>query len=377
MQKDSASDPSVVYLLKSTYYPDLRQKILNVLSLPNDLEQIVEYDSDYIAEEIRRNPKNFEGMDACVIFVDYGSDSLDFWPLRLCKIVRIICPGYGGTYQIVLKLGEYRTATEEFSSKVRSYLEQKQVIEKRGEVNWPKKLVFSGDSSILKMLAQVGDQQVTWGKIVERLVDAQDIQRGLNQEQFKHSVFYSLSVLSREKLGSPLRTKEGAYKLDPGKQYSLAFAVYHPHYKNFGIEDIKQNAVDFPDQLLHKVGRRICSLPARQRKYTKYFDIWTRDLMTGGKSGIVVRLENDEFNGPSIYIPFVLHRKRLQLASLFLCLAVGLFLLGSSTAIASMAAYYKFTYVSQTTLEWISAISGTVLSLLPIAWLELKRSVSI
>lgn len=85
MVQKSDSSKQIVYILKSTYYPDLRQKILSLLSLPNDLEQIVEYDNKWIAEEIKENPKKFEGMDACTIFLDYGSDSLEFWPLRLVK----------------------------------------------------------------------------------------------------------------------------------------------------------------------------------------------------------------------------------------------------------------------------------------------------
>jgi hypothetical protein len=373
------TDPSVVYLLKSTYYPDFRQKILNLLSLPSDLQQIVEYDSKWVSEELREKPESFEGADACVMFVDYSPELLDFWPLRLCKVARIIPPVDGMTYQILLKLGEYRTATDvnEFSSKVREYLQQKQIIEKKGNENWPAKLVFSGDDSIWKMLAKVGEQQDTWEGIVKHLVASQDIPRGINQEQFKHSIFYKLGVLAREELGSPLRPREGVYQLDPGKQYSLVFAVSHPHYENFRVGDVKENAIDFPEGLLHHVGSKTCRLPTRQRKYTQYFDFWTKDLATGGKSEMSVRLEDDEFNGPSFHIPFILRPKRFQLASLFLTLAVGLLLLGSSGAIASMATSSGFTYLSQSSLEWIIGIFGTVLSLLPIAWLELKRSATL
>jgi len=373
------TDPSVVYLLKSTYYPDFRQKILNLLSLPSDLQQIVEYDSKWVSEQLREKPQNFEGADACVIFVDYSSELLDFWPLRLCKVTRIIPPVDGMTYQIVLKLGEYRTATDvkEFSSRVREYLQQKQIIEKKGNENSPTKLIFSGDDSIRNMLAKTEEQQGTWEGIVKHLVAAQDIPRGINQEQFKHSVFYKLGVLAREKLVSPLRPKEGVYQFDPGKQYSLVFAVYHPHFENFPVEDVKENVIDFPEGLLHHVGPKSCRLPARQRKYTQYFDFWTKDLTTGGKSEISVRLEGNEFNGPSFRIPFILRRKSFQLASLFVTLAVGLLMLGSSGAIASMATSSGFTYLSQSNLEWTIGIFGTVLSLLPIAWLEVRRSVAI
>jgi hypothetical protein len=372
------ADPSVVYILKSTYYPDLRQKILSLLSLPSDVEQIVEYDSKWLSEELREKPENFEGADACVIFLDYSSELLDFWPLRLCKVTRIIPPGDGVTYQIVLRLGEFRTATDvkEFSSKVREYLQQKQMIDNKDGENWSTRLVFSGDDSIRRMLAQVGEQQDTWEGIVSHLVAIQDIPRGLNQEQFRHSVFYKVQVLARENLGSPLRPREGVYELSPGKQYSLAFAVYHPHYQNFCVGDVKENTIDFPEGLLHHVGSKTCKFPSRQRKYTKYFDFWTKDLTTGGKSAISVRLEDDEFNGPSFQIPLVLRPKRLQLASLFVSLSIGLLMLGSSGAIASMAISSGFTYLSQSNLQWVIGILGTALSVLPIAWLELKRSVA-
>lgn len=291
--KSDHSDPQVVYLLKSTYYSDFRQKILSFLSFPNGLEQFVEYDSKYIDEEIKKNPKKFEGMDACAIFLDYGSDLLDFWPLRLCKISRIIPPVDGVTYQIVLKVSDFKTAGDEFSSKVRTYLEEKQIVKMKEGKNWADKLVFCGDDSILKMAAQIGDQQTAWEHTINYLVTVSDIKREKDQEQeqFKHSVFYRLSILAREELGSPLSPKEGAYEFYLGKQYSLAFAVYHPHYTNFSAQDLKENVVDFPEEMLRHVGPKTFSLPAHQRKYTKYFDFWTKDLMVGGKSRLVVRLK--------------------------------------------------------------------------------------
>jgi len=369
--KSDSSDPRVVYLLKSTFYPDLRQKILSLLSLPNGLEQFVEYDSKWIDEEIKQNPKKFEGVDACAIFLDYSSDLLNFWPLRLCKISRIIPPVDGVTYQIVLKVSDYRTATavDEFSSKVRTYLEEKQIVKKEEGTNWPTKLVFCGDDSILKMSAQIGDQQTTWEYTIEYLVKVSDIKKGIDQEQFKHSVFYRLNVLAREELGSPLSLKKEVYEFCPGKQYSLTFAVFHPHYKNFNAEDLKENAVDFPEELILRVGPKTLNLPARQRKYTKYFDFWTKDLMVGGKSRLVVRLEKEEFNGPYIQIPFVLRRKRLRLISLFSILTIGLFILGSSSTIASIATSYGLTFISQ----WLVGMVGTVLSAAPIAWLQLRK----
>jgi hypothetical protein len=369
--KSDTSNSQVVYLLKSTFYPDFRQKVLSLLSLPNNLEQIIEYDSKWIDEEIKERPEKFEGMDACAIFCDYSSDLLNFWPLRLCKISRIIPPVDGVTYQIILKTGDYRTATvaDEFSSKVRTYLEEKQIVKKENAVSWPNKLVFCGDESILKMLAQIGDQQTTWENTIEYLVKVPDIKRGIDQEQFKHSVFYRLNVLARDELGSPLSLKDGAYEFYPGKQYSLTFAVYHPHYTNFDAQDLKENAVDFPEEMLRHVGPKTFSLPARQRKYTKYFDFWAKDLMVGGKSRLVVRLEKEEFNGPYIQIPFVLRCKRLQLVSLFFSLTIGLFILGSSSAIASIAASYGLTFISQ----WVVGMVGTVLSAAPIAWLQLRR----
>jgi hypothetical protein len=149
--------------------------------------------------------------------------------------------------------------------------------------------------------------------------------------------------------------------------------VYHPHYSNFKDSDIKENVIDFPEELLHHVGPKTCSLPAHQRKYTKYFDFWTKDLMTGGKSMIVVRLKKEEFIGPYVQIPFIIRRKRLQLWLLLLVLMVGLILLGMSDVIAFTINSYVFKAISKEAFQLLICVLGTVMSMLPIAWLELKR----
>jgi hypothetical protein len=155
----------------------------------------------------------------------------------------------------------------------------------------------------------------------------------------------------------------------PGKQYSLSLSVFNPHYKNFPNDSIKETTIDYREELIIHVGPISLNLPAHQRKYTKYFDFWTKDLMIGGNSRFTLRLDKEEFNGPYVHIPFVLPKKRLNLLSLFSILTLGLFILGSSNAISSIAANYGLTFIS----EWFVGIVGTVLTAIPIAWLELKE----
>lgn len=247
-------------------------------------------------------------------------------------------------------------------------MEEKQIINKE-KTNALNKLVFCGDNSILNMLTMVEEQQVIWEHIVNYLVKIKDI-KGINQEQFRNSLFYRLNVFTREELGYPLIPKNGLYEFNPGRQYSLVFAVYHPHYLNFDSNDLKENTVDFSDELLNHVGLKTFNLPAHQKKYTKYFDFWAKDLMRGGKSKLVIRLEKDEFNGPYIQIPFIIRRKRLQLISLLFILFVGLFMLSGN--IASITTIFLANYGINIP-EWIIGVFGTILSVFPIAWLQIKE----
>jgi hypothetical protein len=364
------SPSQIVYLLKSTFYSDYRQKILTFLSLPIDTEFIVEYDKEYVAEEIRRAPSKFEGMEACSVFVDYSLPSLGFWPIRRCKVVKILSPDESGTYQFFLKSGDHISPADgaEFSDKVRAYLQNRQFLETKNNEIWANTLVFCGDSSIIDLLGQGEREQVTWERNVKQLADTNDITgRGINQDQFKHSIFYRVSVLGRGET-QPSVKKNGDYEFLPGKQYSLRFAVYQPHYKLFQTNDLKENIVDFPDELISHVGPKSVSLPAHQRKYTKYFDFWTQDLMAGGKSRFTVRLEGDEFNGPYVQLPFVVKPKRFQLTTLILLLVIGFLMLGLSDEIASIANSLGFIFVRR----WMPGFLGAILSSFPIAWLEMK-----
>jgi hypothetical protein len=90
--------------------------------------------------------------------------------------------------------------------------------------------------------------------------------------------------------------------------------------------------------------------------------------MAGGKSRFTVRLQGDEFSGPYVQLPFAVKRKRFQLGTLILILIIGFLMLGLSDEIASMANGLGFVFVKR----WMPGILGAILSMSPIAWLEIK-----
>ena len=63
-----------VWILKSTFYPDFRRRILTLLSLPKDSLFEVEFDSKWIDDELKNQLKSdasaLNGKDAYFVFLD-------------------------------------------------------------------------------------------------------------------------------------------------------------------------------------------------------------------------------------------------------------------------------------------------------------------
>jgi len=368
----------VVYILKSTWYPDFRQKILTLLSLPKDLDFTIEYDEKYLSKEIKANLGKFEGKTACVIFLDYSSKIPKFYPIRICKIVEIIPPTDGVTYQLTLSAENLIVPIDyqKFNSRVYEFLKQQNGIDKDEQGNeYISSLVLFSDKTILDMTSTGINQEEVWEKTVEHLVNVAKIKRLEDQPQFTKSIFFRLKILPRKKLKSPLTPKDRIYTLDQGNEYCLVLGIYNPHFENFDINDFRKLIIDFDTKLVSHVGSVELDLPLRQRKYTKYFDFHTKEPIVSGKSQLTIRGDKDDFNAPFVRIPFVLPTKKREVIGIFSSLVMGIFILGATDIIGDLIASLFNVSEAELSIRLALSIIGTILSALPIAWLEIKRRI--
>ena len=371
----------VIYILKSSFYPDFRQKSLSILSLPNNLSFTIEYDQKWLSADIKTNLKQFKGKTVCLIFIDYSSSKPKFYPLRKCKIHDIIPPNDGVTYQLLLTTDNLIVPidSKKFNSEVYKLLQQKNLIKNYENNEIVSNLVFYGDKTILDLTSNGGNQQNIWSKLVEYLTGLNDIKRLEDQPQFRESIFFRLSLLSRSKLKSSLTPKKQTYKLNQGKEYTLAISVYIPHYKNFPKNEIRKLVFDFDSKLISHVGSIEIDLPLAQRKYTKHFNFRVKETITGGKSNFVIHGDRSDFNSPNVQIPFEVSTMKKNIIGVICALGTGIFILGAydilTNAIVSFFEISETGLLGRTGINLAFAFIGTALSTLPIAWLELKRRI--
>lgn len=202
-----------IWLLKSTYYPDLRRRILTLLSLPKDSLFEVEYDSKWIDDEIKHQLKSntsaLKDKDAYVIFWDYGT--LQFYPIRLCKVQGIQT---GEPYRLSLKTGNllaFKEPQTNFNNAFGTYLKDKGLVSESDAVSRLLKLVLSCDNGpILSTLRQVEeDDDEEWQRIVKYLADAKPIG---STPQFTESLFFRFQLIDEENF-RPVKVKDGKYEL--------------------------------------------------------------------------------------------------------------------------------------------------------------------
>lgn len=372
------TDSEIIYIFKSTWYPDFRQKILSLLSLPKDLTFVIEFDEKWLSSKIKSNLGNLEGKTAFVIFLDFASQRLRFHPLRICKIVRILPPTDGVTYQVILSMGDFAIPInlEEFNSKTRGFLEEAGVLKKdeAGNENVTN-LVISGDRSVVDLSSPGSNQQKVWEQIVDHLAEVGSIGRKRDQPQFANSVFFRINILPRKELRTPLAPEDHLYKFGQGNQYSLTFSVYNPHSEKDNSKGFQRTIVEYDPKLVAHVGSEQIDLPLGQRTFTKYFDFRTKEPLTGGESELVIKGKEDNFETPFVQIRYILLSKRGEMIAMAFCLAWGILILGiAGTLPDNIVIWANLKQANAALIIQIALVLiGTILSAVPIVWLEIKR----
>jgi uncharacterized Fe-S cluster-containing radical SAM superfamily protein len=372
-----ASKEEIVYLFKSTWYPDFRQKILSLLSLPKGLKLIVEFDSKWLSAEIRNNVSKYKEKPALVIFLDVALPAASFYPLRKCQILEIIAPEEGATYQIVLHMEDFVIYSDpaKFNLEIRQLLFQSNLIaiDKAGNERL-NQLVIPGDRSILDLSNTGNDQEKAWEQIVDNLSNRSIIVRKNNQPQFQQSIFFRTSILPRKTLRNSLDPKNNSFKFNQGTQYSVAISVYNPNAAKTITTETQKVTVDYDTNLCDHVGSEELELPLDQRKYTKYFDFRTKENLVGGQSDIIAKGSKDTFNTPLVQIPYSLTSKKAEMVGAAFVLALGILVLGIADLLSNVVKdTYGLSGIDQITIQIILVVVGTILSAVPIAWLEIKR----
>jgi len=168
---DSKNNLEIVYVCKSCYYPEFRRRILSLLSLPNGARFETDYDEKWVSEDVKTNPNHFRGKRLYAIFLDFSTSTLNFYPLRECRVLDIVRAG--GLFKLTLELGNYKIPSnkEGFSKTVKNCMTQKRILDED-----ERKLVFGGDDTIAKELSEKTKQEDTWKQIVEYLASLDDIE---------------------------------------------------------------------------------------------------------------------------------------------------------------------------------------------------------
>jgi hypothetical protein len=281
------------------------------------------------------------------------------------------------TYQIVLSMEDFAISNDpaKFNSEVRQYLLQSNLIitDKAGNESLVN-LVVPGGHSILDLSNTGDDQEKVWEQIVDNLSNRSIIVRKNNQPQFQNSVFFQTSMLPRKTLRDSLDPKNNLFKFNQGTQYSLALSVYNPNAGKATANAIQTIIIDYDSNLLDHVGSEEIDLPLDQRKFTKYFDFRTKENLVGGESDLIVKGSKDTFNTPLIQIPYNLSPKKAEMAGAAITLAFGILILAIADLVSTkVAEAYTLSSTDQITIQIIMVVVGTVLSAIPIAWLEIKR----
>jgi hypothetical protein len=325
-------------MLKSTYYPDLRRRILTALSLPKDSFYEVEYDSKWIDDELKNQLKNdtsvLKNKDAYVIFWDYGTPQ--FYPLRLCKIQDVQS---GEPYKFTLKMGKLLAFKEQqtesnFNSFLSTSLKGRGFVdESSGSFGLNKLILACKDTSMSDILRQVeGDDDKDWQRIVKHLTEAKPID---SNPQFTQSLFFKFQLLNEEQL-CPVKIKDGKYKLTARKGYLFRLRAFQPHWKNFKPNESAKMLFGFDDKILRHIGARLLRMPLGQRIYSKDFKITTSAPMFGAKSTLIFERETDEFNAASYIVPLSMPIQSRQVIFKFLPFPVGLLLVGLAEEITKV-----------------------------------------
>lgn len=339
---DKIKDSSIVYMCKSAYYPEYRRRILSLLSLPNGAKFETDYDEKWVVEEIKNDPDRFKGKDCYTLFMDLSLPDPNFYPLRKCKILNIISAA--GLFKFTLEMGNFKipSAIDSFSPLVRKTMNDKGIlnIEKR-------KLVFNGDNTIEKEFSEKTQQEDTWKQIVEYLVSLGDIEidSGRKEAQFKRSLFYQIKILKKNDLKSPQLQAENV-KLEHDKEYFIRLHVYQPHAKNF---DAKESAIlNFlsEDKYIRHIGEGKIIMPLSQRVYDKDIEFWTRNVMMGGKTKILLERSDDVFNAPSLSLYFYLPVRIWRVLPIFIGIMLGLSIIGASDILSQQIGLPKLFWSS-------------------------------
>jgi len=329
-----------VWIFKSTYYPDFRRRILTILSLPKNSLFEVEYDSKWIDEQLesqlKSDPNALNGKDAYFVFLDYASNPLQFYPIRICK-VHAIQPGE--PYRLILKVGNLLGFKETesqsaFNNTITSWLKNRGLIEESAAKPTASKLVLScADGSMSDAVREIeGEDDKDWQRIVKYLTEAQPID---SASQFTESLFFRFQLLDEETF-EPLTIKGGKYELKPRKGYLFRLRAFQPHWKEFTPVQTAKIIFGFEEKIVNHVGASLLTMPLGQRTYNKDFRIRTTAPLGGATSKLVFEREEDEFNAASYVVPFRLPIRYGGILIRFIPFFVGLVFVGLADSIAKI-----------------------------------------
>ena len=335
---ESKSARNAVLMLKSTYYPELRRRILTLLSLPKDAIYEVEYESKWIDDELNKQLENdasvLNNKDAYVAFWDYGRPQ--FYPIRLCKIQAVQS---GEPYKFILKMGNLLafegTQTDlTFSNLLSVSLKSKGFATESNTSFGISKLVISfDDASVIGSLGEVqGDDDKEWQRIVQYLVEVKPID---STSQFTESLFLKLRVLDEEHLDQ-VKIKDGRFELTAHKGYLFRLRAFQPHWKNFDPNKSAKILFGFDEKVLRHIGARLLRMPLSQRTYNKDFKITTNAPIFGAKSSLIFERETDEFNAASYDVPISVPVQYGTILLKFVPFPVGLLFVGLASDIAQI-----------------------------------------
>ncbi len=372
------STPEIIFFFKSTYYPDFRQKILSILSLPNGLIQFVEYDEKWLSDDIKLNLNKAKNISGLVIFLDYSKQNAEFYPIRRCKVSEIIPPTIGVTYQIILSMEDFVNPvdTKKFNDDIRTILSQKKMLSKAtpNSDEYLQKLVLKGADPLVGNQNSTNSQQEIWEETAKMLARADPIARLKGQEQFSNSIFFRTNILLRTELKSQLSIEEHSFKISQGRPYAVSLSAFNPDHQKHNNKPNKKITISVDDKLISHVGSSEIDLPMAQDKYTKYFDFQTKETLTSESSEIVVTESDENFETPSIKLPYKLMSKRLEVYSLIVSMIAGILLIGiAATFPNDIVTYFKLSNNYVTILTFVFLIVGSFLSGIPLVWLEIKK----
>lgn len=319
-----------IWLFKSAYYPELRRRILSILSLPKGCPYQTDYDSKWVDDAVKSHLRGGGMLDGATVyfaFIDYASTPPKFYPIRSCKIIRI---DPQEPYVITLQMGNFLTFKEHenenrFNQSLSDWLNKKNYTETSDSKITVKKLfMFSDDTSTTSSVEEVedtGDQ--AWRRIVDYLVQTKPIGP---THQFDRSLFLRFAIIDGESL-TQLSVHDTHFTLQPNRGYVLKLRVYQPHFANFTDKETAIMNFAFDEEYIRHVGPRRLRLPLAKRTYTEDFSISVNPLMWGAKSHIAFERYSEEYDGPSCQVPFEVPKRSEWIVFRFLPFSLGLVLM--------------------------------------------------